>query len=103
MRIIRVGVRLIYCRAHALDGFFALRSGQTFAEAGDTIKIMVGRLSWRAGRQRKRQPYFSAIRMPESNSGNALGTTMSNSVRNRLEPSARADHTSVRSVLRAPL
>ena len=45
----------------------------------------------------------SAVRMPLSSSGMALGTTTSHSMRRRLAPMLRADHTSTCSLERAPL
>ena len=45
----------------------------------------------------------SAVRMPLSISGTALGTTTSHSMRRRPAPMLRADHTNARSVPRAPL
>ena len=45
----------------------------------------------------------SAVRMPLSSSGSALGTTTSHSMRRRLAPMLRADHTSTCSLERAPL
>src|SRR5215475_6206898 len=45
----------------------------------------------------------SAVRMPLSSSGSALGTTTSHSIRSRFAPMLRADHTSACSLERAPL
>ena len=45
----------------------------------------------------------SAVRMPLSSSGIALGTTTSHSMRRRFAPMLRADHTSTCSLERAPL
>ena len=45
----------------------------------------------------------SAVRMPLSSSGRALGTTTSHSMRRRLAPMLRADQTSAWSLPRAPL
>ena len=45
----------------------------------------------------------SAVRMPLSSSGMALGTTTSHSMRSRLAPMLRADQTSACSLERAPL
>ena len=45
----------------------------------------------------------SAVRMPLSSSGSALGSTTSHSMRSRLAPMLRADQTSVCSLPRAPL
>src|SRR5205823_12996684 len=45
----------------------------------------------------------SAVRMPLSNSGIALGTTTSHNMRSRFAPMLRADQTSTCSLERAPL
>jgi len=45
----------------------------------------------------------SAVRMPLSSSGSALGTTTSHSMRSRFAPMLRADQTKACSLERAPL
>ena len=45
----------------------------------------------------------SAVRMPLSNSGIALGTTTSHNMRSRFAPMLRADQTNTCSLERAPL